>query len=1136
MQMQRRSGCRAWQVAAIICASLMSAEAVDNPILPKAFDVSLMRYNGAHYIIGTGTRGKLFRSEDLKQWTPTNVIDPDPVVTLPQVPIHGITPIQLYNAVHAPDLVCINGVFHILYNGIYHTHAPAITGPFPFIEKLFDPFAGIDPQYHVDDDGSLIYVKKRNPEERDPLTGTVYPQDQRRAEVWIERLDSPWEHSGRWQQMLWGEKRRWDRFDKENFEGPELFKHHGRYHLLYVANAMDPRTGRYDTGSASATDLLAITNAEKSLLPVLKRTTERIYHDYRVILPAADKSPWNATYTTAAPAADWRDPGFDDSAWNRASGGFGHPVKIRNADIPGLRTGWKTNDIWIRREFVLETVPTGTLALYIRHEEGAEVSINGAEIYRDPDYHRSYRLISLGAQAKAALRTGTNVIAMHVHKDAPVAATWSSWGQPAQFADIGLFDLGATASDAVVTGPSQPNVFTALNGFERWISYKANYNGGVDGGQGIDRIYFAGDELMIDGPTTADMPGYHPDPGRPSWSAMFTGQADGAIPARYQVPSGRWAIRGEALAQEDSTDAAACILPTPPRRHFLLEAWIRFASAGERSAGLYVSYVDAGNHHRILVDRSARTWTSTMTIGGTAQTTTQPLPASFRFKDEHPDVAGYPEIFHALKIIKNGGFVDVHLDDIRLTSERIRSPFDAGSTGLATDRASVQFDSIIFTAGFDDAHALATDWGASLSGSTATGAWTVDGRGLGVVAGAGAGEARTIKGDRLAGYEWNVSIAADGPLAANACVGTYVDFRDDANFTRVAIDHASRSLVVTERRSGADTRLATVPLTHTYERGPDIRQGGPSEWIYPLRSESEISALAVRFVEGRNDHQGVIFTAPPTAVLSCRAGGAWKNLTTFAVQQGVENRVTFPAVRVDALRITIPPTAAATARPDDVWITHQAESAYYLRCIKDAGRLRVFVNNRQMAEVPCSREPSQVGVFALNASAHFDTMLCVEKPGADPDLGLNQAPRIRNLSVTPEPLVTPLRAILAVDAEDDGLPVAPGLLSCIWSQVGGPGTASFLPAAAAASVAMLAEFSAPGVYTLRVRVSDGEISTFRDVTASVGAADIADPDPLAQTQASTRAKCGIGFGIALLTIPLTRLRRRDHGTSMLALG
>ena len=66
-------------------------------------------------------------------------------------------------------------------------------------------------------------------------------------------------------------------------------------------------------------------------------------------------------------------------------------------------------------------------------------------------------------------------------------------------------------------------------------------------------------------------------------------------------------------------------------------------------------------------------------------------------------------------------------------------------------------------------------------------------------------------------------------------------------------------------------------------------------------------------------------------------------------------------------------------------------------------------------------------------------------------------------------------------AADDGLPQA---ISYAWSQVAGPGTVNFTTTNAATAAAT---FSAPGVYLVRVTVSDGQFSASDQIAVNIGA-------------------------------------------------
>jgi hypothetical protein len=145
-----------------------------------------------------------------------------------------------------------------------------------------------------------------------------------------------------------------------------------------------------------------------------------------VILPAADTHPATWEYTTARPAADWMQPGFDDSAWKRGLSGFG------TDGTPGadIGTTWSSSDIWMRREVELPGQGFDELEAWLHHDEDAEVYINGVLAVQAPGFVTSYDVFPLTPESKAALKPGKNVIALHCHQ--------TSGGQ---YVDVGLVDV-----------------------------------------------------------------------------------------------------------------------------------------------------------------------------------------------------------------------------------------------------------------------------------------------------------------------------------------------------------------------------------------------------------------------------------------------------------------------------------------------------------------------------------------------------------------------------------------------------------------------------------------------------------------------------------------------------------------------
>ena len=144
------------------------------------------------------------------------------------------------------------------------------------------------------------------------------------------------------------------------------------------------------------------------------------------VLPTSEKEAQTWRYTVEKPAADWAKPGFDDSTWTQGPGGFGR------ADTPGAvaRTQWHGSDIWCRRQFTLADTTFSDLQLLMHHDEDAQVYLNGVLAARTRAFTTQYEAFPISPKAKAALKKGKNVLAVHCKQT-----------RGGQYIDVGLVDV-----------------------------------------------------------------------------------------------------------------------------------------------------------------------------------------------------------------------------------------------------------------------------------------------------------------------------------------------------------------------------------------------------------------------------------------------------------------------------------------------------------------------------------------------------------------------------------------------------------------------------------------------------------------------------------------------------------------------
>ncbi|MDB6069521.1 MAG: putative glucose/L-sorbosone dehydrogenase, distantly related to bacterial beta-galactosidase [Verrucomicrobiales bacterium] len=134
----------------------------------------------------------------------------------------------------------------------------------------------------------------------------------------------------------------------------------------------------------------------------------------RVLSPTAEEGPVPWKHVLEEPHEGWQRPDFDDAAWPATPGGFG----TRNTPAAVIRTEWRNNDIWLRREFTVSGSTAGqALTLRVHHDEDAEFYLNGIEIARLGRWTQGYVNINLTDVAVQALKPGRNVLAVHCHQN-----------------------------------------------------------------------------------------------------------------------------------------------------------------------------------------------------------------------------------------------------------------------------------------------------------------------------------------------------------------------------------------------------------------------------------------------------------------------------------------------------------------------------------------------------------------------------------------------------------------------------------------------------------------------------------------------------------------------------------------------
>lgn len=130
---------------------------------------------------------------------------------------------------------------------------------------------------------------------------------------------------------------------------------------------------------------------------------------FEVLLPTAEGQHYTAKYTESLPAAGWEKADYNDEDWKTGNAPFGDGE---------AKTQWKSDQLWMRREFNLDKIELKGLNLMINHDDNIQLFLNGVEVYSCNCWTGKYVYIPIDEKVKGALKKGKNVIAAYIKNTA----------------------------------------------------------------------------------------------------------------------------------------------------------------------------------------------------------------------------------------------------------------------------------------------------------------------------------------------------------------------------------------------------------------------------------------------------------------------------------------------------------------------------------------------------------------------------------------------------------------------------------------------------------------------------------------------------------------------------------------------
>ncbi|MCH5599059.1 glutaminase family protein [Niabella ginsengisoli] len=131
---------------------------------------------------------------------------------------------------------------------------------------------------------------------------------------------------------------------------------------------------------------------------------------YDVLLPASEDKSYRVKYTETAPSDDWYQTSFNDSKWKGGIAPLGDDKSL-------AKTEWKSEDLWVRREFTMLDNKTQDVYLKLNHDDNVTVYLNGKEIYQKDGWVHKYIFIPI-KNPSTVLQKGKNILAVHVRNTA----------------------------------------------------------------------------------------------------------------------------------------------------------------------------------------------------------------------------------------------------------------------------------------------------------------------------------------------------------------------------------------------------------------------------------------------------------------------------------------------------------------------------------------------------------------------------------------------------------------------------------------------------------------------------------------------------------------------------------------------
>ncbi|GHT43531.1 hypothetical protein AGMMS49965_17500 [Bacteroidia bacterium] len=370
-------------------------------------------------------------------------------------------------------------------------------------------------------------------------------------------------------------------------------------------------------------------------------------------------------------------------------------------------------------------------------------------------------------------------------------------------------------------------------------------------------------------------------------------------------------------------------IPSTPATNYYFETGIKSAATNASNDGIIAWKADDDNWLKILIDATNKQWSYIVSQKGTQETFSFPLSADFK-----------ANVFHTVSLFKNHTDFTVRIDDLPAPAKPVIETTFAGKglPGICSGNANATFDGITYTIGWDEYDEHIKGWQPSK-----------DLPGL------------QLKGDLLDNYELSVQTNADAKKGIAAVYPVYIN---PDNYLKATFDFTEEQFSISGKTKGKEMPAQKISLAHLQKHYANSTFSDFAERHFIFDAPTTLDAILFKKEVPENFHIHYV------------KNGHWQELSSIKHAEWEHpgfRRIEFAPIETTEL-IFVPKTTENLSSLQEIRINERFKQNYNLRVVKNQKDVRIFVDGKQVCELPNKLGNSQVGLFSEQGKAIFSAI------------------------------------------------------------------------------------------------------------------------------------------------------------------